>query len=60
MKPNNMDTDEYPVVASQIEEHSDQIGDLIDHVVRRVGIFVLGYVVLDTARQMLIASARKR
>lgn len=41
------------------EEKVAVINNSIDRAIRKIGMFAIGYIVLDTFRQVLVASANK-
>jgi hypothetical protein len=49
-----------PVTFDQtFEGKTEIIGDTIDKLIRKAGLFCLGFIVLDTTRQVLVAKASK-
>jgi hypothetical protein len=44
---------------SNFEDKALVIGLTIDNSIKKVGKFVIGYIIVDTIRQVLVASAKK-
>lgn len=44
----------------QFEDSVEVINKSIDRMIRKVGLFAIGFVVLDTARQVLVAKANQK